>query len=199
MTGKIRCLECGRWFRAIGRHLTQVHRITAREYRARHDLPASCKLAADDLRAAQSERTRRMIAEGVMHNDPRAASEAARTAGRGRRSSQDLARQAEIARRIPHQTIPEGGKRADGRDAARAREAQRRRRAGIRLRPAAVLTGDKLAEARRLWANLSIPREEVARRTGVTLATLYRRLGPRKRIAPRDGYRPDDWPPAHPE
>lgn len=126
------CLECGKRLRSIGTHLRTAHDLSAQEYRERHDLPVSYRLAADSLRAAQSERTRRMIEDGTLHNDPLAASETARHAGRGRRTAADLAEQAERARRIPHETIQDGGKRADGRDAARAREAQRRRRAAER-------------------------------------------------------------------
>ncbi|WP_449043737.1 MucR family transcriptional regulator [Paracoccus versutus] len=128
-SGLIQCLECQRWFRSIGSHLIRAHGMTAREYRERWDLPASHKLASDDLRAAQSIQTKRMIAAGTMNNDPIAASEAARHAGRGRKTKADLARQAEIARAIPHEMIPDGGKRADGKDAKRTREYQRAYRA----------------------------------------------------------------------
>ena len=134
-SGLIRCLECGRWFRAIGSHLTRAHGMTAREYRERWGLPATHRLASDDLRAAQSILTTRMIADGTMNNDPLAASEAARNAGRGQRTAEDLAEQAKRARKIPHKMIPDGGKRADGRDAVRAREAQRQRRAKRRNKP----------------------------------------------------------------
>ena len=129
MSNLVQCLECGKWFRAIGSHLVRTHGMTAREYRAAHDLPATYRLAADDLREAQSALTRQMIDAGVMKADPAAASEAARGAGRGHRTAEQRAAQAERARAIPHETIPDGGKRADGRDAVRAREAQRRRRA----------------------------------------------------------------------
>lgn len=69
-----------------------------------------------------------MLADGSLKNDPAAASEAARYAGRGQRTPEDLARQAELARSLPRKQLPPGAKRADGRDADRAREAQRRRR-----------------------------------------------------------------------
>lgn len=133
--GLIQCLECGRWFAAIGSHLVRSHGMTAREYRRRHDLPASHKLASDNLRNAQSAQTLAMIADGTLRNDPLAASEAARSAGRGYRTRADLAAQAERAARIPHAVIPDGGKRADGKDATKAREAQRRRRAAAKKQP----------------------------------------------------------------
>lgn len=129
MSDLIQCLECGRWLPSIGSHLHRIHGMTAREYRERHDLPKSHKLAGQAIREAQSIQTRRMIAAGTMNNDPIAASKAARNAGRGYRTRADLARQAEIARAIPHATIPDGGKTKDGRDAVKRREAQRRRRA----------------------------------------------------------------------
>ena len=127
-TERVQCLECGQSFRALGPHLSRVHAMSARQYRARHDLPASYPLAADDLRAEQSRRILEMHADGSLNNDPAAASAAARAAGRGRRTAADLAEQAERARRIPHRTIPPGGRRADGRDADHAREYQRQRR-----------------------------------------------------------------------
>jgi len=106
--------------------------MSAGEYRARHDLPATFRLAAIELREAQSLRTRAMIADGTLRNDPLRASEAARAAGRGTRSSADLARQAEHARKLPRKQLPPGSKRADGRDADRAREVQRIRRENAR-------------------------------------------------------------------
>ncbi|WP_438670765.1 MucR family transcriptional regulator [Pseudogemmobacter sonorensis] len=113
----------------VGSHIVRMHGMTAREYRIKHGLPASHSLASESYRARQRENTLRRLAEGSLRPDPIAASEAARHAGRGQRTAEDLARQAEIARSILRQMIPDGGKRADGRDAVRAREAQRRRRA----------------------------------------------------------------------
>ncbi|MFD1913787.1 MucR family transcriptional regulator [Halodurantibacterium flavum] len=179
--GLVQCLECGRWFRAIGSHLTRVHGMTARQYREHHDLPAGHKLASDDLREAQSHRTRAMIEDGTLRNDPVTASEAARTAGRGNRTAADLARQADIARSIPRKQLPLGAKRADGRDADRARETQRLRRAGIRTSPGPKITPENIAAARTMWFDLSLSRQEVAARLGVRLSTLYRRFGPRGR------------------
>lgn len=125
----IQCLECGRWFDQIGSHLTRVHGIAAREYRQKQRLPASYSLASPAYRERRRMETQARLADGTLKPDPLAASEAARTAGRGHRTAEDLARQAEIARAIPHEQLPPGAKRADGRDADRAREAQRRRRA----------------------------------------------------------------------
>lgn len=126
---EITCLECGRSLSQLASHLSRVHQMTAQEYRARHGLPASYSLACQRIQEVQRKKTARRIAEGLLRPDPLAASEAARHAGRGQRTAEDLARQAEIARAIPRQMIEPGGKRADGRDAEQVREAQRRRRA----------------------------------------------------------------------
>ena len=57
------------------------------------------------------------------------ATNAAKLAGRGNRTQSDLERQAQLAKTIPRKQLPPGARRADGRDADKAREAQRRRRA----------------------------------------------------------------------
>ncbi|WP_323041163.1 MucR family transcriptional regulator [Gemmobacter sp.] len=132
--GLIACLECGRRLSQLASHISRVHGMTGQEYRQRHGLPAGYSLASAAYRATQAGITARRIADGSLRPDPLAASEAARSAGRGQRTAEDLARQAEIARAIPRAQLPPGAKRADGRDADRAREAQRRRRAALRER-----------------------------------------------------------------
>lgn len=50
----VACLECGKRFRTMKRHLERQHGMTEDEYRARWDLPASYRLTAPeyaDLRA----------------------------------------------------------------------------------------------------------------------------------------------------
>jgi hypothetical protein len=87
-------------------------------------------MASVVLRENQSVITKQMIADGTMRNNPAAASAAARTAGRGSKTSQDRQMQSEIARLIsPKQRIADGGKYADGRDATNRRQYQRARRA----------------------------------------------------------------------
>lgn len=125
----ITCLLCGKLMRAMGSHLSRAHNMTPRQYRAQFDLPASYRLASAKLRSEQADRTKQAIAAGAMHNDPRAASDAARNAGRGKKCTADREKQAEIARNLPRQQLPPGAKRADGRDADKARAAQQRRRA----------------------------------------------------------------------
>lgn len=54
--GLLTCLECGRRFRSLGRHLQAAHDLGAGEYRQRHHLPATGALSADGVREGQSER-----------------------------------------------------------------------------------------------------------------------------------------------
>lgn len=131
----ITCLECGRAFRSLGSHINRAHDLDARAYRARHDLPASYALAAPDLRDAQAALIRGMAVDGRLSYDhlPRAV-EAAKGAGRGRRTTDDLASQAARARSISHVQLAPGAKRADGRDADTAREYQQRYRARKRAK-----------------------------------------------------------------
>jgi hypothetical protein len=48
--GRLQCLECGRWYRALGSHLVQGEGLDPDAYRERHGLPATLPLAAADLR-----------------------------------------------------------------------------------------------------------------------------------------------------
>jgi hypothetical protein len=121
----IECRECGRLFSFLPTHLRRAHGMDAATYRARWEIPSGVPLASDDYREAHREKLRIMAETGVLRRDPAAASETAREAGRGERVKSDLAQQAERARAIPHEQLPPGAKRADGRDADRAREYQR--------------------------------------------------------------------------
>lgn len=121
----LECLECGRRFWTLGRHLRRTHSLAPEDYRARWGLPASTPLAGQGYRQARSVVARRLIAEGTLIPNAAAACEAAREAGRGVRADWERAEQAERAARIPHPTLPPGARRADGRDADRARAYQR--------------------------------------------------------------------------
>lgn len=61
--GLLTCLECGRRFRALGRHLHVAHSLTAIEYRARHGLPATGALASDGMRQAGAQRQHARLAD----------------------------------------------------------------------------------------------------------------------------------------
>lgn len=130
---KIACLICGRQFRFLPPHLLRLHGVSADEYRQAYAIPAGTPLAGASYCAAASARMTTMRAEGIVTSDhlPQAV-EAARNAGRGHRTADDLARQAErIRAQQPWEgrRLPPGSKLADGRDADIARAAQRRRRA----------------------------------------------------------------------
>lgn len=61
--GILTCLECGRRFRALARHLAAVHGLTGMQYRDRHELPATGALIADGQRQAISERMQAVVAD----------------------------------------------------------------------------------------------------------------------------------------
>jgi ROS/MUCR transcriptional regulator protein len=123
---ELECLECGRTFTFLARHVIFTHGLSAAEYRQCHNLPAETPLAGKTYRERHRAKMHRLIAEGIVTHDHLDEAHAkARTAGRGKRASFDLEEQAARASRIPHEVIPAGGTRADGRDALRAREYQR--------------------------------------------------------------------------
>jgi hypothetical protein len=62
--GRLQCLECGRWYRALGSHLTHGEGMTLDAYRERHGLPATLPLAAADLRSRWRKQTRQRRASG---------------------------------------------------------------------------------------------------------------------------------------
>jgi hypothetical protein len=92
-------------------------------------MPAGTPLACLEYREARSAIIRETIDAGKLTYDhlPRAA-QIARKAGRGQRAEWERAEQSERAGRIVHATLLPGARRADGRDADRAREYQRARR-----------------------------------------------------------------------
>ena len=48
-SGRLQCLECGRWFRHLGNHIPLKHEMTADDYRAKYELPRTKALAAADI------------------------------------------------------------------------------------------------------------------------------------------------------
>lgn len=52
---KIQCLLCGRWYRQVGSHIVQVHKITAREYRSLVGFDVKRGQLPDDLRQLYRE------------------------------------------------------------------------------------------------------------------------------------------------
>ncbi|WP_370078102.1 MucR family transcriptional regulator [Streptacidiphilus sp. MAP12-16] len=63
--GRLQCLECGRWYRQLGQHLTATHDLHPDDYRRSHQLPRSRGLHAADILQRRSQR-------GKQHytNDP---------------------------------------------------------------------------------------------------------------------------------
>ncbi|MBC9719391.1 MucR family transcriptional regulator [Streptomyces sp. TRM66268-LWL] len=47
--GLLQCLECGGWYRGLGGHTANKHKISADEYRSRHGLAVSHRLQSADL------------------------------------------------------------------------------------------------------------------------------------------------------
>jgi hypothetical protein len=129
---RIECLECGRFFSFLPRHITRTHQMDAVAYRDKWAIPASRALAGQNYREQHSLKLRRMISDGVIEPAHDKATEKACKAG----SRTKVAWQADqhamnVATRRPgdHSLLPPGAKRVDGRDADRAREYQRAWRA----------------------------------------------------------------------
>ncbi len=125
----ILCRICGRGFRFLPTHLRKAHEMTAAEYREMFDLPAGEPLASESYRAAHVEKMRRMQVDGRITYDhlPEAVA-AARDADRPAKRGADRDAHAErmqVVRPWEVNQLPPGAKRADGRDADRAREYQR--------------------------------------------------------------------------
>jgi len=129
---EIECLECGRLFQFLPRHIKKMHAMTAVSYRLKWGLPSSEGLAGRAYRAQQSAKMSRMIAGGMIVPAHAKATEAARASGTRRKVDwQAVLHSADVGAARPgdHSRLPPGAKRTDGRDADRAREYQRQYRA----------------------------------------------------------------------
>lgn len=51
----IQCLECGRWYRALGRHIDATHQVTAEQYKERHGLSVTKGLVSPELSRRHTE------------------------------------------------------------------------------------------------------------------------------------------------
>ena len=56
----VACLECGKRFRTLKRHLEREHNMTEEEYRSRWQLPASYKLTAPEYAELRAEVARKI-------------------------------------------------------------------------------------------------------------------------------------------
>ena len=132
------CLECGREFKFLPSHLRVAHQLRCNQYRERWQIPAGAPLASEGYRAAHRAKLERLIADGTLRRDPTAASVAAIGSERRPRTPQQIAEQAERARQNrpgDHSKLPPGARRADGRDADRARLYQKEYRRQKSERP----------------------------------------------------------------
>lgn len=125
---RIQCLECGRWFRALGAHLTSAHGMTHHDYREKWAIPRRYPLAGTATREILSSQIQDMIASGrLTYEHLPSAADASRGADRRRKMEIDDVRHRKIiAEKRPgdHHKLPPGAKRADGRNADRRREYQ---------------------------------------------------------------------------
>src|SRR5690606_817191 len=125
----VKCLICGRSFVYLQPHLRFAHGISDREYREAYSIPSGEPLAGEAYRQMHAEKLRRLQEEGRITYDhlPRA-TEASRHAPKRCKTPQDAEAQANRIRQVKpwaKRQLPPGAKRADGRDADRAREYQR--------------------------------------------------------------------------
>lgn len=110
---QIECLECGRVFSILGRHLKQAHNLTCYDYRQLYGLPAMTPLAGKSYRAFHRDKANRMRAAGTLTNDHlpdatiKAASVSKPKIGVAKKAHAEL--MAEKRKTKPH--LPPGGKR----------------------------------------------------------------------------------------
>lgn len=157
--GHLQCLDCGRWYRALGHHLAKAHHTSTADYRRRHELPAGLPLLAADLRAGWARRARSQYPTntGLHHaQEPQLARAALRLAHRaraesGQRTGARLAQQQQLAARS-----------AEVRAATRARYDQAARALG---HPSidALLAATRLQPARHLAAMLRVSKSTAGR------------------------------------
>lgn len=62
---KIQCLVCGKWYRQVGTHIVQVHKMKAREYRAKYGFDVKRGQLPDDLRQLKKEQ---VFENGTVNN-----------------------------------------------------------------------------------------------------------------------------------
>lgn len=83
------CLECGKTFKMLKRHLTKDHKLTPAEYRSRWNLPSTYPIVASDY-AARRSAVAKSIGFGLGRKVAKPAAEAAPVKAavkRGRRSA----------------------------------------------------------------------------------------------------------------
>jgi len=73
---KLRCHECGQWFKSLGTHVALLHKISGPEYKKKHGLRKRSALVSEDLRTAriQMGRERIPLLHASQNSERRAAS-----------------------------------------------------------------------------------------------------------------------------
>lgn len=89
----LQCLDCGKWFVALGIHVQAIHGITADDYRREYELPASIGLVTTQLRERFAARARRRFATDerlreALRQDPAARARALKLARAARIESE---------------------------------------------------------------------------------------------------------------
>lgn len=128
----IKCLICGRDFEFLPTHLRLAHGTDSNQYREAHDIAAGEPLASETYRERHREKMTAMIADGTLTYDhlPQAVEQSRLNPSRPKRGAAKE-KQREVNDRVRpwlKNKLPAGAKRADGRDADRAREYQRQYR-----------------------------------------------------------------------
>lgn len=128
----VKCLICGREFRFLPSHLRRAHGVTSQRYREAYGIPQGEPLASAEYRAAQAAKMRRTQEDGRIKYDhlPDAVEKSRLAQDRPKRGSALEKQRALVAAVQPWKKsqLAPGSKRADGRDADRAREYQRKYR-----------------------------------------------------------------------
>ena len=63
---KIKCLECGRWFRGLGTHIVQAHDMTAADYKQKHGIPQKVGLVGTETRQIKASLTKSLHNSGKL-------------------------------------------------------------------------------------------------------------------------------------
>lgn len=169
--GLLTCLECGRRFRALGRHVNHAHGLTAGEYRERHRLPATGALLADAHRVETSQRMR-----SALEDDPRTLAHLARFQGADRLDAMREDAIKSNRRTMTYETTVE--RRAPARRYA-VQVMQGRRREALDRQVQAHGYADMDSAVR---ATLALTQRDAARQVGVSASTIGRA---RRRLADR--------------
>lgn len=87
---KVKCHECGGWFKSVGNHAYAAHDISAREYKRKHGLRQLTGLISEGERSRRIERGRRGSSEALLEGARRAMEKARRIALTSRRNSSGM-------------------------------------------------------------------------------------------------------------